>query len=284
MKALWLSLLMVCSVGMAAETAPPAVDLMAMNQDVRCRQVLATCLVAGQPMRMMLDTGATHTVLHAESAAAVKDARWIDTSHIQFKGNAAQPPRIMLAPLLAGPAESPMHPIMVMDLSAVRSMMAERVDGILGMDILGSIPFTFDLGKGELYWGIPAGKKLVQLHGKQDSFGRHVVQAKCGEKEINLLLDTGSSITRVRKEDWAPGIGNEIQAHVGDVNTASQVTVLEGKAGDVEVAPGALLRGVLPILCGDEAPPVLGMDALKDAVLVHVPTAESPYGVFLLAL
>ena len=283
MRHLYLSLLMACGMAFAAEVAPQAVDLMAMNQDARCRQVLVSCMVGGQHMRMMLDTGATHTVLHAASAAGVKDARWIDTGHITFMGNAAQTPKMMVAPLLAGPAESPMHPIMVMDLAAVRTMMAENVDGILGMDILGSVPFTFDMQKGELYWGIPSGKKLVPLHGTKDSFGRHVIQAKCGGKTIPLLLDTGSSITRVRTEDWAPGVGAEIQAHVGDVNAASRRSVVEGKAGDVEVAPGVQLRGVLPILTGDDAPPVLGMDALKDVVLVHVPMPDSPHGIFLVA-
>ena len=36
----------------------PAADLMTMNQDARCKQVLVTCLINGAPMRMMLDTGA----------------------------------------------------------------------------------------------------------------------------------------------------------------------------------------------------------------------------------
>ena len=144
--------------GEAPVAQAPAVDLMKMNRDARCKQVLVTSLINGTPMRMMLDTGATHTVLHTESAARVPNAQWIDTSHIQFKGNSAQRPKLLRATLLAGPAESPGHPVMVMNLGAVRSMMAEPVDGILGMDLLSHIPFTFDLKSGELYWEARPGR------------------------------------------------------------------------------------------------------------------------------
>ena len=123
-----------------APTTPQPVDLLTMTQDARCKQVVVTCLINGQPMRMMLDTGATHTVLHEESATALKNARWIDTSQMQFRGNSSQRPKLLVAQLLAGPAESSEHPIMVMNLGAVRSMMAEKIDGILGMDILNAVP------------------------------------------------------------------------------------------------------------------------------------------------
>ena len=182
----------------------PAADLMTMNQDARCKQVLVTCLINGAPMRMMLDTGATHTVLHTESAARVPNPKWLDTSFMQFRGNSAQRPKMLLASLYAGPAESEVHPLMVMDLSAVRSMMAEPVDGILGMDMLQHIPFTFNLKTGEMHWGLPSGLELVPLNAVPDGTGRVVVQARCGGKELPLLLDTGSSVTRVPEELWAP--------------------------------------------------------------------------------
>ena len=127
-----------------AETTPqPEPDLMSMTQDARCHQIVVTCLINGSPMRMMLDTGATHTVLHAESAARVPQAQWIDTSKIKFRGNSSQQPRLLAAALQVGPALSETHPIMVLRLDAVRGMMAEPIDGIVGMDILGQVPFTF---------------------------------------------------------------------------------------------------------------------------------------------
>lgn len=266
-----------------ATQAAPQVDLMKMSQDARCKQVLVTCLINGAPMRMMLDTGATHTVLHEESAARVPNAQWIDTSNILFSGNSAQRPKILLAALHAGPAESPVHPFMVMNLAAVRSMMAEPIDGILGMDMLSHIPFTFDLKSGDLYWGTPAGVELVPLNAVPDGTGRVIVQGSCGGKTIPMLLDTGSSITRVPAEQWAPGVGAEIGAQVGDIDSREGIKVMEGKPGDIELGPGVFAKGVAPILGKDGETPILGMDGLNGVILIHVPQENSPSGLFLLA-
>jgi predicted aspartyl protease len=260
----------------------PEVDLMTMNQDARCKQILVTCLINGAPMRMMLDTGATHTVLHEESAARVPNAQWMDTSKIQFRGNSAQQPKILLASLLAGPAESPIHPLMVMNLGAVRGMMAEPIDGILGMDILGQVPFTFNLRSGKLQWGIPQGLEPAPLYAVPDGTGRFIVQARCEGKEVHMLLDTGSSVTRVLAEQWAPGTGAEISAQIGDIDTNEGIRVVEGKAGDLELGPGVVAKGVTPILGTAEEKPILGMDALNGIILIHLPHESSPFGIFLL--
>lgn len=258
------------------------VDLMKMTRDPRCGQVLVTCLVGGEPLRMLLDTGATHTVLHTESAAKLKQARWLDTSQMMFRGNAKQTPKILVTSLQAGGTAAPEFPFMVLPLDAVRQALVEPIDGILGMDVLGGLAFTFDLRKNEYYWGLPSSGVLEQLYGKQDRFGRLVMQVKCTGKELNLLLDTGSSITRVREEDWRPGSAGNISAQMGDVNEAARIQVKEGKPADIEVAKGIVLKGIAPIFGLDGQPPVLGMDALKNQVLIHLPLEDNPYGVFLM--
>lgn len=290
---LYLMALMLAVPAMAQDNAPsssPApqaeqtqqADLMTMTRDPRCGQVLVTCLVGGEPLRMMLDTGATHTVLHTESAAKLKQARWLDTSQIMFRGNATQAPKIMISSLQAGGASAPEFPFMILPLDAVRQALVEPIDGILGMDVLGGLVFTFDLRKNEYYWGMPASGVLEQLYGKQDRFGRLMMRVKCTGKELNLLLDTGSSITRVSPEDWRPGSAGNISAQVGDVNAAASIQVEEGKPADIEVAKGIVLKGVAPIFGREGQPPVLGMDALKDQVLIHMPLDDNPYGVFLM--
>ncbi len=262
---------------------PPAVDLSTMTQDTRCRQILVTCLVNSQPMRMMLDTGATHTVLHKESAEKLKHAKWLDTSRIRFVGNAEQKPQILMGSLVAGSANASNFPFMVMDLSATRSMMAEKMDGILGMDVLGQLPFTFDLRNNSCYWGIPANSgALVPLYAKPDGTGRVIVQGKCAGKEVEMLLDTGSSITRVAAEQWAPGAAAEVRAQMGDINRTASIQVTEGKPGDMEIGPGVVVKNLAPILCEKGGLTIMGMDALQGQVLVHIPAEDSPSGHFLL--
>lgn len=263
------------------QSAP--VDIMSMNRDSRCGQVLVTALINGVPMRMMLDTGATHTVLHEESVAKLGEVQWIDTSKMQFRGNANQRPRLLVAPMQAGPGESPMQPIMVLDLSAVRSMLAEPVDGIIGMDFLKFLPFTFDFRKNEFYWGIPSGENLVPLPCEAEQSGRVHWQLSCAGKEIKLLLDTGSTVTRVSAPDWAPGAAGEISAQIGDVNVAVHQQLVEGKPGDLTAAPGVVMKGITPLLGQPGEPTMLGLDALKDSVLVHLPDDRLPGGIFLMA-
>lgn len=265
---------------LAAAEQKATVDLMKMERDARCKQVLVTAMVNGQPMRMMLDTGASHTVLHDESAAKLKNAAWIDTSHIVFKGNSTQRPKMLIAALEVGPGVSPQHPVIVVSLAAVRSMMAEKIDGIVGMDLLGSLPFTFDLRNNELYWGAPGKGSLVPISGERDVFGRLFAKLKCGGNDFSLLLDTGSSVTRVFKKDWKPGVAGEITAHIGDVDTASRQKMTEGNPGKIEIAPGVELKEVSPLICDETEHAILGMDALEGSALVHLPSETSPHGAF----
>lgn len=275
-------MLMLGAVVTAAPVEKP-VDLETMVQDARCRQVLVNCLINGQPVRMMLDTGATHTVLHAASAERLEGVQWVDTSKMQFKGNSAQRPRLVVAPLQVSEVKAEQHPFLVVDLSGVRSMMAEPIDGILGMDVLGSMPFTFDARAGKFYWGTPQGATLQPLYGTRDDAGRMMVQAEVAGKPVEMLLDTGSSLTRVYADEWKPGKGNSKKAHVSDVDRAQQKQVVLGKAADMELVPGVVLRKVAPVLCSRKERSMLGMDVLKDVVLVHLPTAGVPFGSFFIA-
>lgn len=264
-------------------TAPAQIqeeELMKMERDAHCGLILITAMVNDTPMRMMLDTGATRTILHKDSADKLKNVMWLNTGHMQFQSNSSQRPKMLVADLQAGPGVSPRHLFAVMDLGAVHSMMSEKIDGIIGMDVLGSLPFTFDFRKGEFYWGAPDAKVISPVYGKMESIGRMMVHPKCGEKTLNLLLDTGSVITRVPAADWTPGSAGEIKAQMGNVDATRRVTVEEGKPGDLEIAPGVMLRGVQPILGKPGESALLGLDAMKDAVLIHLPAERSLYGVF----
>ena len=268
-----------------ATATPDDATLMRIERDAHSSLLLITAMVADTPMRMILDTGATHTILHKESANKLKKGvMWLDTSHLKFEGNTQQRPDMMVANLQAGPGLAPRHLFAVLDLSAVRSMMGEEVDGIIGMDVLGSLPFTFDLKNRKYYWGTPENEvNLTPIRGKMERGGRMMVQGTCGGKTLTMLLDTGSAITRVNAPDWAPGTGNEVMARLGNVNTTTHSKVTEGKPGDIEVAKGIVLKNVVPLLDEPGFSVLLGLDALKDSVLIHLPTERSLYGEFFLA-
>ena len=56
-----------------AQQAPSEEQLMAMERDAHSGLILITAMVNEVPMRMMLDTGATHTILHKDSAAKLQN-------------------------------------------------------------------------------------------------------------------------------------------------------------------------------------------------------------------
>jgi hypothetical protein len=260
---------------------------MEMTQDARCKQILVTGLINGQPVKMMLDTGATHTVIHTETAEKLKGVQWLDTSKMNFRGNSSQRPKMCIAALQIGPGESPQHPLLVMDLSGVRSMMAEpgALDGIVGMDMLNNLPFTFDFANKDYKWGLPDPTKftLVPLKGERDANGRLMMPVSSGDKTFSLLLDTGSSVTRVCKSDWTPGEGEAINAQISDVDAAAKITTREGKAGDLKLAEGVIAKGLTPLLSDTAELTMLGVDALSNTALIHLPLGNQPFGVFFLA-
>lgn len=263
----------------------PTEKLMEMTQDARCKQILVTGLINGQPVKMMLDTGATHTVIHTETAEKLKGLQWIDTSKMNFRGNSAQRPKMCIASLQIGPGESPTHPLLVIDLSGVRSMMAEvnTLDGIVGMDMLNNLPFTFDFAHKTYHWGLPEPQKagtMVPLTGERDPNGRLMMPVSSGDKTFKLLLDTGSSVTRICKTDWTPGEGETINAHISDVDAAAKITTREGKAGDLKLAEGVYAKDLTPLLSDDEELTMLGVDALRNTALIHLPLPDQPFGVF----
>lgn len=277
---------------MANETKPQATppsekkptlsdeELMTLRQDARCKQVLTPALVNGQPLLMLIDTGATHTVLHTESAEKLKGLHWIDTSQMQFNGNSKQSIKMALGALQVGPGQSPIHPLMVLDLSGVRSMMHEKVDGIVGMDMLNSLPYTFNFKEKSFNWGVVPNGELVPLTGDRDPNARLFMDVKSGEATFKLLLDTGSTVTKVHQKQWAPGVGEAIAAQISDVDAAAEISATEGKKGVLQLAKDVDSLAFTPLLCPESERTVLGLDALAEATLIHIPSENQPHGTF----
>jgi hypothetical protein len=265
--------------------ASEASDLMKITQDARSLQLIAHARINGVPMRLMIDTGATHTVLHQGSVEKLPSVKWIDMGP-NIQTNAKQSMRMMMASLHVGPGESDEHPIVVMDLSGIRSAMIEpnTLDGILGMDMLNHLPFTFNFAKKEFYWGMPnlGDLRVVPLTGERDASGRLMMPVTCSDKTFSLLLDTGSSITRVLPSDWAPGKGATIQGQLIDVNTAGHITTQGGAPSDLTLAEGLTAKALMPLLCNEGELPMLGLDALKPFTLIHFPMPNA-FGIFFLA-
>ncbi len=273
--------LMACLPAVAQEAAPAsAVPVPAvapeMWRDARCGQFIARCRVNGHPARLMVDTGATHTVLAADFVA--RELPQLErVEGVRLSGNARVAPELAVASVEAGGAALRRSHVLVMDLSGVNSLLAEPVEGILGMAQLCQLPFTLDLrAGGGGYWGELAPPcPSVRLEGRADAAGRLYVPTRAeGGSACLLLLDTGSSTTTWPAGQW--GIGAQAadavsRLRVADVNGARDTALSRGGFAELELPGGVRLPAVAPLLQAGQGSHVLGLDALGGCLLIHRP-------------
>lgn len=262
----------------AQEPAVPAVaDTPAMMRDAACGQVLVMVTVDGTPLRLLLDTGATHTVIDATAAKAkLSQAQKLDTTGMQFNSSSSQVrPDILIVSLAAGGRTFEKQPVLVLPLDGVTAMLKTPVDGILGMDVLKYLTFTLDFRDGgESRWSAPTDGTPFPLKARPDAGFCPLLSLKAGDKELhNILLDSGSSLTVLTVADWPAGVAETRTAHVADVNGARAQGISVGTPGPVELAPGLSVT-VRPQLSDTRRPDVnglLGVDALRGLRLVYTP-------------
>lgn len=265
-------------VGEQGAAPSAAVTTAPMERDSEHGQVIVWCAADGVPLRMLLDTGATHTVVDkAVAADKLPKAFHVDTTGMQINGNAAgMRPDILLVKFGVAGKNRSQHPVLVLPLDGVRAMLKQPVDGILGMDVLSHLPFTLDFRQGGVsHWGADTDGARYPLSAHPDLGGCPLVSLRIGEKVLqNVLLDSGSTTTLVAPEDWTPGVGESCGAMVADVNGRREVQISFGKPAPVELAPG-LVRELTPQLQQgmnrSSAAAILGIESLEGLRLVYHP-------------
>lgn len=249
-----------------------------MQRHAACGQVLVHCAADGVPLLLLLDTGATHTVIDAEAAAQkLPNAFRVDTSGMDIRGNAAGVrPEIALVALEAGDQTFPQQPVLVMPLTAVRTMLRMPVDGILGMDVLCRLSYTLDFREGgQSHWGAEDSPAARPLPARADAGGCPLLALRCGERTIpRVLLDTGSSSTVLSPADWPVGEGAVQAADVADVNGRRTVQLRFGRPAAVQLAEGVQAE-IRPQLSEEfnrsTCSGILGVDALRGLRLIYRP-------------
>lgn len=279
-----------------APQAQPQAQQSGMYRDARTHQVLTHVTINGVKALMMLDTGASHTVLSKKFVdTKLPNAQKLDTSGMQFNSaSSRQRPDLYVVKLDTGAKVGEQtvfeQPVLCLPLDGVQSSMATPIDGILGMDILGWLPFTFDLRNGDnCHWGLPEDvDTMVPMEPLQvDQMQRPHMQVDTGTPEkpqpAVLLLDTGSSVTYMPAAAWGMG-KSEAKATVGvsDVNGGRYVNVELGKPKPLELGKGVQTLPIAPQLQPGQNG-VIGIDALKGLRFVHNPQKKDPARFFLIS-
>ena len=236
-------------------------------------QLIATCEVEGQPVQMIVDTGASHTTL--DEMFARRTFPRLSVSEVQLTGktNVKRAPKLMKGCFRADRIFVEDHPLFLVDLSKANGMLKTNIQGVLGINTMSRMPFVFN-AENAIYRSDPGLQKspyMRKLHGTEDETGRPIVQAKAGGKTLPLLLDTGSSITLLPESWWSAQGAEPLRIDAADVSGRKEQQVKLGRPMNMEIGDGLVLKNVRPVLSPDVKNGQLGLDALRQIELYYLP-------------
>jgi predicted aspartyl protease len=140
-------------------------------------------------LNFLLDTGANPTVL---------DRRVVQKLHLQevpgvlagINGR-VQAGRATVPSLQFGPNRRDNFGVVVEDLSFFSKALPVRIDGVIGLDVVGQSPFEIDYAAGRILFGsIPSLKNSLPLELRGIL---PIVTAEVDHLSVHLVLDTGAS-------------------------------------------------------------------------------------------
>lgn len=237
--------------------------------------ILVPVRVGDQESVFLLDTGASHSVITPDLADRAGLDRAVQPVLPDEFGNLGREP-IPVARvnrLEAGAAAWEQFDALVMDLAHLEKALGEPLDGILGMNVLGQAPFTLDLPRSRIgLYARPPRPDIAPLPSRVDR-RRYWVRARLDGKDLELLLDTGSSRTFVADPlVTGPQPGEGILPHSGadsadHENKPGNVLPSTASRTTARATPSTLSIGSIslsvPSIERQGAQNLLGMDLLR---------------------
>ena len=138
-------------------------------------------------LNFLLDTGANPSVLDRHLAAKLHLAS-VPTEIAVLQGT-TRGAMSLLPNLQVGPVTRSNFPVLVEDLGFIQKVVPVRLDGIIGLDVLGQTPFVIDYASHVIHFGSANLPSSVPLQINQ---GLAMLAARVNDRPVELLLDTGA--------------------------------------------------------------------------------------------
>ena len=139
-------------------------------------------------LKLVLDTGATHSVLRPDLAKDQmflrRTVRIVNLDHVLTQ-QVAEVPDFEL-----GPIRIPLLPVMLNDLSYLRES-APGVDGLIGLDVLQGRSFSIDFSRRTITFGSSRTLRFSATMEVNEAY--LAVEVQMLNRPVRLLLDTGVS-------------------------------------------------------------------------------------------
>lgn len=208
---------------------------------------LVKCKVDGRDAVMIFDTGATHTTFDVGFVKRVLPGTKFEKVVLGGVTNVAGEPSLFhVSSLKVGEAEFGDFDAMALDLSHFAPEMAGRIDGIVGMNVIGRVATFVSLGSRRVVFS--PGDDVRRRFGKMAKRRRDdpfsvALDAVVGEKKFTLIVDSASSFTFLDATLGWPSTGRRETFNTLDVNGGGGLSAERGKPGplalgeDVGIAP-----------------------------------------------
>jgi predicted aspartyl protease len=190
-------------------------------------------------LSFLLDTGASPTVLDPRVARALHLME--EPASITVVGGSVQAGKTVVPDLSFGPVQRDNVPVLVEDLSFLQKALPVRIDGVIGLDVLGQTSFMIDYASRTIAFGaVPALPNAIPLHMGD---GLAIVDAQVNGVGASLLLDTGaSSLTLFARNTTGPVAGLKVSAAQGSGGSIGEFAHKQGKLrslklGETEFGP-----------------------------------------------
>ena len=198
--------------------------------------------VDGKPCTLLFDTGATHTTLDRGFVERELKNHKIEKVVLAGVTNVEGLPSLMhVDSFKVGAAEFCDFDVMVLDISHFPKGIGEKIDGVIGMNVIGRVTTLVSLGAGEVVFA-PARARLA---GFTNAVDRAVsdpfsidLKARYGEKEISLIVDSAATMTFLGRETGWPATDAKVEISATDVNgNGSSIAPMVGKPGELVLGP-----------------------------------------------
>ena len=201
----------------------------------------------GRECTLLFDTGATHTTFDMGFVKRELPAVELESVTLGGVSNVEGAPKIFHAHSLKfGDAEFREFDAMALDISGLTRGIGTKVDGVIGMNVIGCIPALVSFGA----------SKVVFMPGKEecDGFGEGIARFKgdpmsvavvpaIGDRKFGLIVDSAATFTFLDKSLGWPSTGEFVGIGAVDVNGNGAIKAEKGRAGmlklgiDVEISP-----------------------------------------------
>jgi hypothetical protein len=179
---------------------------------------------AHRHLKLVLDSGATHSVVRSDFAREQKflrrPVRIVNLDHVLTQDLAE------VTNFELGPIRIPLLPVMLNDLDYLRES-APGVDGLVGLDVLQGRSFSIDFGRRRITFG--SSRPLRSSARMEVDEAYLAVEVQMLDRPVRLLLDTGVSailLYRDRLGDRLPELRVERQIRGASLGGAASLEVV----------------------------------------------------------